>query len=821
MDADEHNARALKQTRDVHTAQLTTLYKELEDKMLLRENVNIVKQLFVKLRDTFELLKESHSQCLSAITQSEVKKSLEDNFLSHRENFIEFQQYYCQWVADNDAMLEVIPQIEAERASSIASSRTSLSSRSKLASVKAKRLLAENRLKNLKARLELEAKQKLLAQEEEIEEALIEETVWQQVVNEEENVNQECEVQSKTQNHVETTDRSCRRDSIVKLPDITSNNSADENGRAITDSVACRRESSMGTAIQSLATALHEGFNLPKPEILTFAGNPVDYSKFVRSFETNIEGKVSDDNSKLSYLIQYCIGEPRRCIEDCVMLSATEGYKKARAILHARYGRPHVISRSYMESLLYGPTIKPSDSDSLSKLSLDMQKCEMALSQLGFPADINNTENLRRIVKRLPLHLGSRWADVADSINESGREAHFNDLSRFIEERARIACSMFGTDLNAESNIGQKSDKKIPSNCHSNGKVATFSTQTESRVHVVKNINNSNKCKCCSGICTDLALCNVFKSYNLDQKYEFLRKHRRCFNCLKSKHYAYKCTSKRCAVSNCNKRHHMLLHKLVDSERDHTAVKSLVHCSAVRSSVLKNCLGIIPVSVTGGNGNSFRTYALLDNGADKTLCNERLLVMLDEPGRPVTYQMATVSDSAEVVHGKEIDLNVKTDTSDADEIAVRNVWSVKKLPISTRSTATTSTLHELPYLAGIDIPKVDNKDVMLLIGTDTPAAHIPLEVRSGDVDQPYAIRSRLGWAIRGPVHDERHPHHCSINMDFEDSGDEIQHRGGVRQGDVLMAQGTVSGGQQPLGRVYNTNSNVYWDGLTRCSVINF
>lgn len=39
---------------------------------------------------------------------------------------------------------------------------------------------------------------------------------------------------------------------------------------------------------------------------------------------------------------------------------------------------------------------------------------------------------------------------------------------------------------------------------------------------------------------------------------------------------------------------------------------------------------------------------------------------------------------------------------------------------------------------------------MILIGTDAPAAYIPLEVRS-DVHQPYAIRLRLGWAIRGPV----------------------------------------------------------------------
>ena len=32
------------------------------------------------------------------------------------------------------------------------------------------------------------------------------------------------------------------------------------------------------------------------------------------------------------------------------------------------------------------------------------------------------------------------------------------------------------------------------------------------------------------------------------------------------------------------------------------------------------------------------------------------------------------------------------------------------------------------------IPEIDTKEVMLLIGTDAPAAHIPLEVRSGDIN---------------------------------------------------------------------------------------
>lgn len=95
---------------------------------------------------------------------------------------------------------------------------------------------------------------------------------------------------------------------------------------------------------------------------------------------------------------------------------------------------------------------------------------------------------------------------------------------------------------------------------------------------------------------------------------------------------------------------------------------------------MKNCLGIVPFVVTIGNGNLCRTYALIDYGADKTLCDDSLLKALNELGKSTTYQISTASHSSTIVYGKEVDLNVKaTNTTDdnADRIFVRKVCSVK------------------------------------------------------------------------------------------------------------------------------------------------
>lgn len=60
-------------------------------------------------------------------------------------------------------------------------------------------------------------------------------------------------------------------------------------------------------------------------------------------------------------------------------------------------------------------------------------------------------------------------------------------------------------------------------------------------------------------------------------------------------------------------------------------------------------------------------------------------------------------------------------------------------------------MSPFPYLSDLNIPQIETDDVMILIGTDNPIAYIPLQVRGGDVNQPYAIRTHLGWIVRGPA----------------------------------------------------------------------
>ena len=214
-------------------------------------------------------------------------------------------------------------------------------------------------------------------------------------------------------------------------------------------------------------------------------------------------------------------------------------------------------------------------------------------------------------------------------------------------------------------------------------------------------------------------------------------------------------------------KHHSLLHRWVN-ETDHTATQLKVSCAATNTCFSTSCLGIIPVVVKGENGNTCRSYALLDDGADKYLFDERLIDALHVTSRPLAFKISTVSSTGSIIYGQALDLHVQPINGD-DTVSLRNVWLVKRLPISTQSAAVIDDIKNLPYLADIHVPSIDTTNVMLLIGTDFPEAHIPLEVQSCHCDQPYAIRTRLGWAIRGPL---KTP--CiskAINVNFQNTSD--------------------------------------------------
>ena len=173
--------------------------------------------------------------------------------------------------------------------------------------------------------------------------------------------------------------------------------------------------------LDRIASTIKQGFALPKPELSIFDGNPLEYWNFIKSFETSIERNAVNESEKHMYLPQYTSGEAKKTIKSCLVMDSSVGYQTARKLLEERFGHPFTIASMYVAKLTEGPPLKASDRVGLLAFADQLKDCERTLESIGYLDEISSADNLRRIVQRLPFLLRTKFVEVADSIQQSGK----------------------------------------------------------------------------------------------------------------------------------------------------------------------------------------------------------------------------------------------------------------------------------------------------------------------------------------------------------------------------------------------------------------
>ena len=435
-------------------------------------------------------------------------------------------------------------------------------------------------------------------------------------------------------------------------------------------------------ALQVMAVSIQQGFEMPKRELLTFDGNPLNYWLFVKNFEVNIAKRVPDAESRLAYLIQHCSGKAREAIKNCAIISdPNAGYRKAQEILYHRFEQKHIVAHARIARIVEGPQLKGTDVTGLSDLSVQMQNCVLTLAQMGYKADVNGSDNLIKVMKRLPVHLQSKWADRAGSLTQAGVEPNFWHLAEFVEEKALLANTMYGRAVGSipDKDRSTKSSKVKPP--VTKGGVVTTQSEMVAGSPPANTTPPIVNCPLCSGQ-HRLSKCELVKAKSPEQRKSFVRQVRLCDNCFASGDMAMDCRSKmRCQVNGCGWKHHTMLHvqkKKYDSgsspvnppatsgetgtstasgpsETSTSTVSGAGEagqCSTTGSGKNNVCLRIVPVIMRGkGELDQIMTNALLDPGSDVTLCDVSLMDKLQLVGQPKQFSLATVNGESDSQKG--------------------------------------------------------------------------------------------------------------------------------------------------------------------------
>ena len=143
---------------------------------------------------------------------------------------------------------------------------------------------------------------------------------------------------------------------------------------------------------------------LPSLTLTKFTGDPLEYSTFIRSFESQVEGKVSANDVPLQYLEQYLHGEPKDLIKGCLHLERHNGYLEAKSLSKEKYGEPNKISNAYLKKINEWHCIRPGDKVALDRFSIFLTQCRSAMSTLTFLSILNH-HNFQSMVTKLPFTL--------------------------------------------------------------------------------------------------------------------------------------------------------------------------------------------------------------------------------------------------------------------------------------------------------------------------------------------------------------------------------------------------------------------------------
>ncbi|XP_038049665.1 uncharacterized protein LOC119723179 [Patiria miniata] len=546
--------------------------------------------------------------------------------------------------------------------------------------------------------------------------------------------------------------------------------------------------------ILTLQRQMLDVMNLPKTSLMSFDGNPMNYWAFMNSFDSCVGNSSVSNGAKLNRLFEYCKGKAARVIQPCAMMKPSEGYAKARTLLKERFGNEFKISQAWVDRVCEGPVLKSNSAEALQDFADDVQGCMETLKAMNKLNEIDSRMRMVKVVERLPFFLQSRWRkEAVKTVEATGDYPNINKLAKFLNVAANEANDPVFGSLNTKYK-----DPKPPSRPGNPRRGTTFNVHA--KVGMTQQSSESNKkfgtssgrdgqsrpCHLCRGN-HRLDACDDFKKMSSQKRMEVVKGKRLCFNCLlASNHVARWCRKKSgCDKEGCTRRHASLLHDAMQyatsvtvqkdaqggggtkADSPTVGAKSCV-CGPSERKPVKVVLPIVTVNVRGKGQHSFvQTHALLDPGSNKTFCSQALLDKMGLEGEKTNHlSLETLNDGSDA-EAFQVALEVTGTIGKMrkrEVIQLPRVYALAKFPELKSCVATSADTKQWQHLQDIDIPRMDETEVTILVGQDVPQALIPLEVRRGNADEPYATRTALGWTVNGPIGGELHHGKAEFNF---------------------------------------------------------
>ena len=498
---------------------------------------------------------------------------------------------------------------------------------------------------------------------------------------------------------------------------------------------------------------------LPKPDV--FSGSPLLYPMWKASFDSLIgnHDRIGFDQ-KLYFLKMYTAGEAKSAIEALFLVPNESSYNAALEILKDRFGSSRLVTTAFRRRIDEWPRISDKDSKAIQRFADFLYQVKVARGTYKALDILDDQFENQKLVQKLPAWLAAKWVE---KVVQAGDEEFpkFETFVDFIKEKAKEA-----NHLLWDGRYQCKTDSSRTSSGHGQAKSNSLnSSSQESKGAALAPATQGIICVLCKSN-HRVSKCQLFANMSLAERKSCIFRHRLCFGCLSGGHQSSVCRSRHvCGV--CKKRHPTLLHDYsqvhVDQSENRQAPSEQAHQTlAVASETRCTHDGVpdlakggfttmvVPVRVSFGSRET-DVLALLDTQSNTHFVTDKVMSDLNLSGEPTNLQLSTMHGTKVLPTNVVEGLQVKGLQSGAECVVLSRCFSRTAIPFERGNVPTNESVSEWPHLSHIEIPdNVKHLKVGLLIGFTCAPAFRPLQFCTGDEDQPWGMRTKLGWCVVGP-----------------------------------------------------------------------
>lgn len=524
--------------------------------------------------------------------------------------------------------------------------------------------------------------------------------------------------------------------------------------------LAERRPSAYETSHASFGFPTSAPSNLPKIKLPTFSGEYTEYTSFISTFRVLV-----DDNSRLSPIekfrhLQSCLsGRAKSAIGDLEITAAN--YAKALSCLDDRFNVKTLIFESHVSKIFELPkTVKNSAAD-LRNLLDEINTNLDALKSMGSVEEILDAILIHLATERLDPNTTSKWEEsrALDSLPSwSEFSKVLNRRCQFLEVKSRKQV--------AESTSSRTSIQGKPPRPGNHRSMAL--TVTDNRCQ--------QDCVFCSAPGHNIHKCPDFLSLSINDRFNKVKDHALCINCLWKGHSLKQCKSSHCRV--CSKPHNTLLHRYNNSAQSvqsssnlttgaqvqpcvdevqttSQAVISSLHSAPNEHKPATVVLATAIIEVADQLGQFHTTRALLDSASQVNFITDSLAQKLRLTKSRLNAEVSGIGK-----RNTKVKFNTCTTIKSRFNDFQRNLdlWLLPSITNVQPNNEINIKNWNIPSLVQLADPNFNRpQGIELLIGAEIffellTSGHIKL-----GPDLPSLHNSQLGWLVSGS---------CKVSQDY-------------------------------------------------------